>query len=744
MRIHSSLAALLLAPALGLLVACGGGSSGSSPTPAAPVAPKLTALTVSASSLSPVFAPDTTLYTVAGLTGSSLTVTPTAEPGATVEVNGTAVASGAASAPVTLSPGSTAIEVKVSRSGLATSYFLNAQRTTTGPLLADLVSSVGTLSPAFNPTVGFYTLNAGTAPSLTLTPTAAESGTTLTVNGAPVTSGSASAPLPLAPGPNVLRVDLTQGGLTRTVNVLVHRTGPQLAGLALSTSELLPAFSPSTPTYTVPTVFDATFAVTPTAADPTNLVEVNGVSVTSGMESTPVTLTAGADNVVEVKLTTLDGYTTSYFLHVRAVGQEAYLKASNADAGDSFGGDHAFATNLHYTIIPKGAAISGDVAIVGAPREQSATSAPSDNSGTDVGAAYIYRRVAGHWVEEAYLKAPTPISGATFGFNVAIDGTVAVVGDRLGHVYIYRYNGAQWVGETTLAVSHVALALRGNVLALGDPADSTGATDAGIVRMYRYTGGTWQADGLIQATVVANNALFGSAVDLDGEGSLAVGAPGESSLTGDPNDASGSMVGAAYVFRYQAGAWTQEHYFKPTTLKNDLRFGASVSLSGEALAVGAPTENSPTIGINGDPTGTTMTASGAAYVFRKGAGGWSQEAFIKSSHTNMGMLFGTHVALSGSRLFVGGFNDSFTVAGAAARGGLHAFRFAPGGWKQEAFVKPTAANASTTAPGFGFSVATDGVSLIVGAPRSSSGARTIDGNADDTSALGAGAAYIYR
>jgi hypothetical protein len=65
---------------------------------------------------------------------------------------------------------------------------------------------------------------------------------------------------------------------------------------------------------------------------------------------------------------------------------------------------------------------------------------------------------------------------------------------------------------------------------------------------------------------------------------------------------------------------------------------------------------------------------------------------------------------------------------------------AAGAWSQQAYLK-----ASNTAANqvFGSSVAVSGNSVLAGAPGESSNAKGVDGNQLDTSAPGAGAAYVF-
>ena len=72
---------------------------------------------------------------------------------------------------------------------------------------------------------------------------------------------------------------------------------------------------------------------------------------------------------------------------------------------------------------------------------------------------------------------------------------------------------------------------------------------------------------------------FGSSVAVSGD-TVAVGAPGESS--------GGFVCGAAYVFTRTSGVWTQQAYLKASNVGAGNRFGWSVAVSGDKVVVGAP------------------------------------------------------------------------------------------------------------------------------------------------------------
>src|SRR5688572_6303405 len=117
--------------------------------------------------------------------------------------------------------------------------------------------------------------------------------------------------------------------------------------------------------------------------------------------------------------------------------------------------------------------------------------------------------------------------------------------------------------------------------------------------------------------------LFGSSIAMSGD-TMAVCAPGEDScspgVNGDQSNNLCPESGAVYVFTRMGGVWRQQAYIKSsnpigsTGLPSLVGFGASVALSGDTLAIGAP----------GDLT--SNVPSGAVYVFTRTGDVWQQEA----------------------------------------------------------------------------------------------------------------------
>ena len=98
---------------------------------------------------------------------------------------------------------------------------------------------------------------------------------------------------------------------------------------------------------------------------------------------------------------------------------------------------------------------------------------------------------------------------------------------------------------------------------------------------------------------------------------------------------------------------SQQAYLKASNTGAADAFGYSVAISGDTVVVGAIREDSKATGVNGDQTDNSAPGSGAAYVFVRGGGIWSQQAYLKASNTDSGDQFGISLAISGDTVVVG-------------------------------------------------------------------------------------------
>jgi len=130
-------------------------------------------------------------------------------------------------------------------------------------------------------------------------------------------------------------------------------------------------------------------------------------------------------------------------------------------------------------------------------------------------------------------------------------------------------------------------------------------------------------------------------------------------------------------------------------------FGINISLSGDTALIGAP-------GV--DDLGSR---SGAAYVFVRDDGMWTEEEKLLASDGMAGDLFGGTVSLSGDIALIGVRGDDDPIAGTNNSGSAYVFVRDDGMWTQEA--KLTASDAAS-GDAFGRGVSIDGDTALIGAP----------------------------
>ena len=538
------------------------------------------------------------------------------------------------------------------------------------------------------------------------------------------------------------------------------------------------------------TADDAAFAFEPASSKPTwlnigNTGTISGeVPIAAPAGSTPYTVKVtgkgiylGETRDVPFALTiTTDACTDSLRVNCDRF-EEAYLKAPNTQMDDKFG----------YSV-----SLSGDTLAVGAYSEDSSElGGLNDNSRADSGAVYIFTRSGTTWSRQAFLKPGLSSENDYFGWSVSLSGDTLAVGAKFedsasssnvgntgapdaGAVYVFTRSGAEWTQQAYLKASNISsedyfghsVSLSGDTLAvgaIGEDSDSDGNRGVGITRyesgaVYVFTrtstsGGSaiWSQEAYLKAPHTDSYDNFGRSVSLSGD-TLAVGAIGEDgNATGGPsnNDAAGS--GAVYVFTrsvtLSGTTWSREAYLKADSPESEDRFGESVSLSGDTLAVGAYWEGRDA---TGGPGGNTTSRSGAVYVFTRAGTAWSRQAYLKASNIGANDQFGHSVSLSGDTLAVGArFEDSSaTGVGGGQRdnnardsGAVYIFTRSGGTWSHQAYLKASNTNDDDQ---FGHSLSLSGDTLAVGAYQEDSSATGIGGDQTNNGARDSGAVYIRR
>ncbi len=194
---------------------------------------------------------------------------------------------------------------------------------------------------------------------------------------------------------------------------------------------------------------------------------------------------------------------------------------------------------------------------------------------------------------------------------------------------------------------------------------------------------------------------FGVAVAIEGDTAL-IGAS-------EADTVRGSLSGIVYVFTRSGNAWTQSASLLGSDTFGNHRFGGALDLDGDRAVIGA----------------WNASNTGAAYVFRRTSGTWSQEARLPVSGLGAFDYFGRSVAISGDHVVVGASGDD--DAGSAS-GKAYIYQLSGGSWLKQADLAPADLESLDE---FGRSVSIDGFSAVVGARRGS------------ISGVDSGSAYVF-
>lgn len=284
-------------------------------------------------------------------------------------------------------------------------------------------------------------------------------------------------------------------------------------------------------------------------------------------------------------------------------------------------------------------ATQGDLAVIGSHKSPSLSSAS--------GAAYVFVRDSGtgSWSFNAKLTASDADTLDFFGFSVAISGDRIAVGapaddefaTEAGAVYIFRRSMGAWVQEEKLLPNDLTSASLGAAVSLYD--DTLAATelgrsldDPGSVYFYRRDGTTWSLE---------QHSLFSSSQGHQSPDAISLYQ--STCFVGARFSLLGS-AGTVYVFNRSGTTWTEtQALLAPGGLPGD-EFGNSVAVEGTRAVVGAHRYEMvpPDIQV------------GTAYTFRVQQNGqWEFEQQLLPSDPVESGAFGRSIALHAGRILVG-------------------------------------------------------------------------------------------
>ncbi len=264
----------------------------------------------------------------------------------------------------------------------------------------------------------------------------------------------------------------------------------------------------------------------------------------------------------------------------------------------------------------------------------------------------IWKQQASSWVLEGSLSPGSDCDGITsgvgFGFSVAIDQSIALVGDPYesatsdGGVCVYRFNNGAWSFSEGLSPCSVcsyfgsAVAISGGQVMIHDDQE---------VRTYSDSGGSLVAGGIIDTTNSSVN--FQHALAMSGTTALVVDAD------------VGTLTPYVSIFTYNGSSWSKQGAdIYPPTPPSSLVF--SVGVKGNLAIIGQP-------GLGG--------VTGRFTIYRRAGNTWAQE-FTSQATLGEGSQFGYSVAIS----------DTTAAIGAPAAGTVTMYTYAGGTWGQPAKI----------------------------------------------------------
>jgi hypothetical protein len=143
---------------------------------------------------------------------------------------------------------------------------------------------------------------------------------------------------------------------------------------------------------------------------------------------------------------------------------------------------------------------------------------------------------------------------------------------------------------------------------------------------------------------------------------LSVALSSDTALCGVPGAPGFQQLGAAYVFVRSNRTWVEAQKLTASDGFAEDLFGASVSIQGDLILVGAPTHET-------------------AYVFNRSGSSWVEHQKLTASDGVSGARFGSAVALSPTTILVGAANAK--IGTSQSQGAVYVFTLTGSNWTEE-------------------------------------------------------------
>ena len=279
--------------------------------------------------------------------------------------------------------------------------------------------------------------------------------------------------------------------------------------------------------------------------------------------------------------------------------------------------------------------IDGDMAVI------TATQADNPNA-YNGGLGYVYQLNEGVWQLRNMLYPKVSAGGDRFGQNACdMQGKNIIIGDWMntqhtsGAAHIFELKGdTSWSHITTLTPNNSQNYKRfGNRVAIYG--NTAAVSTYSEVFIFEYQNGEWNQAQLLKGAQQESNG-FGQELALY-KNQLIIGSTWE-------NANNINNLGAVYVYVKEYGKWVRKQKLiaHKDDWREELKFGASISISDDLLAIGVPRKNMGKV-----------KGAGAVYLYRKNDDKWEFSQLLYNDRFGYNIYsFGEQVSISGDFIAV--------------------------------------------------------------------------------------------
>ncbi len=320
----------------------------------------------------------------------------------------------------------------------------------------------------------------------------------------------------------------------------------------------------------------------------------------------------------------------------------------------------------------------------------------SEDTGNQIGAAWVFIRSNAGWEHQATLSPSAPIDRSRFGHTLALDNGRIVVGapnahradgEEIGLAYVFQQSGASWRQVSVLeAIDGLDDDMFGSSVALGGDRLLVGAAqsdtdeleNAGAVYVFSGGDNVWTLTGKLTAWDANGHEMFGTSVSLAGteaivgsggaavaEGSGGTSTAGSVRIIADVTKAPqppAKIATPLLPLATNAPVFTEISQIKKPE-GAPCCFGGPLAVSGDTVVVGAPEGD-------GKPE-----SNGLVYVYVRDGDQWALQARLNGDGTE----FGGYIDIDG---------DTIVAAASRSSAAVHIFVRTNGAWARQARLEP--------------------------------------------------------